>query len=312
MTRETIGHIEFTREGERLSLRYSRHFVRDAAWRLLAVLLVGAALLPWLTWKAAHSDLLRWNLRALLCFFLPFAGAVLTIIALVCLAHLVFRRHRALVFDHDAGTCSLPRWFGRPQVLPLSQIEGVLVTVRESRPRQVMTRYGSRRTSGSISKTTRLVLRGRPRRYQRLWGWVGLPADVGVEPVAQAMSAFVGCPCATVQAVPGRALASLMDAAMDRAARPSTGHRTRLDALMDAAMTRVNAGDSATRQVPTEPEEPPRPTEPAGQPGLGVSETFTAAVPYGIDQRPMPTGEDLDQLLPPQVRAPDLNGKRIR
>jgi hypothetical protein len=31
--------------------------------------------------------------------------------------------------------------------------------------------------------------------------------------------------------------------------------------------------------------------------------TAEAAVPYGIDQRPMPTGEDLDRLLPRQVGA---------
>jgi hypothetical protein len=194
MTQETIGHVEFTRDGERLSLRYARSFARKAGWQMLALLLVGAGLLPWLAWKAAHSDSLNWSRRELCALFLPLIGAVLTIIALVCLAHLVFLRHRALLFDRGTGTCSVPRWFTRPLVLPLSQIESVLVTVRET--------WGRRR-SVSVTKTMRLVLRGRPKRYQRLWGWVGLPSDTGVEPVAEAIAAFVGCPCATVLRRPG-------------------------------------------------------------------------------------------------------------
>jgi hypothetical protein len=130
MTQETIAQVEFTRDGERLSLRYARPFARKAGWQMLALLLVGAGLLPWLAWKAAHSDSLSRSTRETCCVFLPFLGAVLTIIALVSLAHFVFRRHRALVFDRHAGTCSLPRWFGRPRVPPLSQVEGVPVTVR--------------------------------------------------------------------------------------------------------------------------------------------------------------------------------------
>lgn len=180
--------VEFAMGDERLVARYSRKFARRAVWLLLGVTLVAGVLLAY-----PVRELARLNPDALpLGLFLLAPGSIAAAAAVAGWAHLALFARRDIVFDRRAGTCAIPQWFRAPRVIPLSQIERVVLR-RARKERDID--YGTDRAGLWTGYYTEresilLVLRDCPLRSQRLWGRLGLPH--GAEPVAERIAEFLG------------------------------------------------------------------------------------------------------------------------
>lgn len=191
MKQETIGNVEFKTDGERLTLRYTRQFTRWAVFILFLITLLDVALLFYPVREFSRGN---WGALPPGLFLLTLGGFV-TWAAVSGWGHLGLFAWRPIVFDRDTGACAIPRWFRRPLVLPLSEVEHVLL-------RRTRKDVGEGYASSGIDRahlwsayysernSILLVVRGSPKRFQRLWGRLGLTA--GAEPVAQQIAAFIG------------------------------------------------------------------------------------------------------------------------
>jgi len=191
MKREIIGDVEFTNTGERLTMRYTRRFSRKAALILLLITLFAVALLIYPVREYSRGN---WGALPPGLFLLTLGGFV-TWTAVSGWVHLGLFARRPIVFDRGTGDCRIPRWFRRPLVLPLTEIDHVILRrTREDVGEGYATSGIGRANLWSAYYSERnsilLVVRGSPKRLQRLWGRLGL--TTGAEPVAKQIAAFTG------------------------------------------------------------------------------------------------------------------------
>ena len=190
MKQETPGTVEFTIDDERRTLRYTRRFIRRAALVLLLITVLAVALLIY-----PVREFSRGNMGALPPgLFLLTIGGFVAWAAISGWIHLGLFARSPIVFDRGTGTCAIPRWFRRPLVLALNEIDHVLL-------RRTRKDAGERHSNAGIDGANLnsmhviqrdfilLVLRGSPGKYQRLWGSLGLTG--GSEPVARKIASLL-------------------------------------------------------------------------------------------------------------------------
>ena len=190
--RETIGNVEFTTDGERLTLRYTGQFTRRAAFILLLITLLAGALLTYPVLAIVRGHLLE---VITLAVFLFIMGGVVAAAAVAGWLHLSLFALRPIIFDRGAGICTIPRRFWCKSVLPLAEIESVLLRrnrkdVGEGYASSGIDRANLWSAYYSERDSILLVMRGTPKGFQRLWGRLGLTA--GAEPVARHIATFLG------------------------------------------------------------------------------------------------------------------------
>lgn len=162
MKQETIGNVEFTTDGERLTLRYTRQFTRRVAFILLLITLLAVVLLIY-----PIREFFRGNWGALPpgLFLLTLRGFVTWAVVSVWL-HLSMFSLRSIDFDRGAGTSTIPRCFRRALVLPLSEIQSVLLRrTRKDLGGSSGIDYAGPSAFQSERNSIFLVMRGSPKRH---------------------------------------------------------------------------------------------------------------------------------------------------